>query len=170
MAESPLARVLYTTETVRTKEIVLAVEEPEQLRAEFLAMVSPEPRLPLTSIRGAAIALLESEADLDPAEMRQFHRVIVARADRMRELIGDLLYEVRIETSALPVDSAPVEVAALVDQARNTVQGAGARNNLELDVVLDLPRRWRTAGAWSRSSATCCPTRLGTRPRARSSG
>ncbi len=124
---------------VVTMQDMTTVEEAERLRAEFLAMVSHELRMPLTSIRGAVTVLLESAADLDPAEMRQFHRIIVDRADHMRELIGDLLDVARIETGALPVDPEPAEIAALVDRARNAFQGAGGRNNLEIDVAPDLP-------------------------------
>ncbi len=124
---------------VVTMQDMTAVEEAERLRAEFLAMVSHELRMPLTSIRGAATALLDSAQDLDPAEMRQFHRIIVDRADHMRELIGDLLDVARIETGALPVDPEPVEVTALVDRARNAFTSAGGRNDLAIDVAPGLP-------------------------------
>ena len=42
--------------------------------------------------------------------MRQFHRIIIDRAEHMRELIGDLLDVARIETGVLPVDPEPAEV------------------------------------------------------------
>ena len=125
---------------VVTMQDMAAVEETERLRAEFLGMVSHELRMPLTSIMGAATALLGGAADLDPAEMRQFHRIIIDQADHMRELIGDLLDVARIETGTLPVDPEPAGVAALVDRARNAFQGAGGRNDLEIDVGPDLPR------------------------------
>ena len=116
-----------------------ALEETERLRAEFLAVVSHELRMPLTSIRGAATSLLDAAADLDPAETRQFHRIIVERADHMRELIGDLLDVARIETGALPVDPEPVDVAVLVDRARNAFESAGGGHGLVIDVASGLP-------------------------------
>ena len=124
---------------VVTMQDMSAVEEAERLRAEFLAMVSHELRMPLTSIRGAATALLDAAPDLDPAEMRQFHRIIVDRADHMRELIGNLLDVARIETGTLPVDPEPVDVAALVDRARNAFTSSGGRNDLAIDVAPGLP-------------------------------
>ena len=124
---------------VVTLQDMAAVEELERLRAEFLAMVSHELRMPLTSIRGAATALLDAAADLDPAEMRQFHRIIVDRADHMRELIGDLLDVARIRTGTLPADPEPADVTALVDRARNAFTSAGGRNNLAIDIPADLP-------------------------------
>ncbi len=124
---------------VVTMQDLTPLEEQERLRAEFLGKVSHELRLPLTSIRGAASSLLETGAELDPAEMRQFFRIIVDQSDRMRELIGDLLDVARIETGTLPVDPEPADVAALVDRARNAFTGAGGRNGLEIDVAPDLP-------------------------------
>ena len=116
-----------------------AVEEQERLRAEFLGMVSHELRMPLSAILGAATAVLNAAADLDPAELRQFQRIIVDRAEHMRELIGDLLDVARIETGTLPVDPEPAEVTALVDRARVAFTGAGGRNRLDIEIEPDLP-------------------------------
>ena len=124
---------------VVTMQDLAGIEEMERLRAEFLAMVSHELRMPLTSIRGAATALLDAATDLDPAEMRQFHRIIIDRADHMRELIGDLLDVASIETGTLSVDPEPSEVGALVDRARNAFPAAGGRNDLAIDVEPGLP-------------------------------
>ncbi len=124
---------------VITMQDMTPLEEMERLRAEFLGMVSHELRTPLTSIRGSATSMLDAAADLDPAEMRQFLRIIVDQADNMRDLIGDLLDVARIETGTLPVDPEPAGVAALVDRARSAFQNAGGRNTLDIDIPADLP-------------------------------
>ena len=124
---------------VVTLQDMTPLEELERLRAEFLGMVSHELRVPLTSIRGSATTLLEAASDLDPAELRQFHQIIVAQADHMRGLIGDLLDVARIKTGTLPVHPGPAEVASLVDRARNTFLSGGGRNPLDLDLAPDLP-------------------------------
>ena len=116
------------------------VEELERLRAEFLAMVSHELRIPLSSIKGSATTILDSVADLDPAVVRQFVRIMRDQADHMNALVSDLLDVARIETGALPVNPEPAEVAALVDRARNAFRNAGRpRNHLEIDVDPGLP-------------------------------
>ena len=124
---------------VVTMQDMSYAEEAERLRAEFLAMVSHELRMPLTSIKGAATTLLDAAEDLDPAEMRQFHRIIVDRADHMRKLIGDLLDVARIETGSLSVDPEPTEITVLVDRARNAFSSAGGRNDLAIDIAPELP-------------------------------
>ena len=122
-----------------TMQDMTAVEEQERLRVEFLGMVSHELRMPLTTIWGSVMAMLEDGVDLDPAEMRQFHRIILDQVGSMRTLIGDLLDVARIETGTLPVDPEPAEVAVLVDRARSHFTSAGDRNHLEIEVDADLP-------------------------------
>ena len=123
---------------VITLQDMTPLEELERLRAEFLGMVSHELRVPLTSIRGSATALLDAAADLDPAE-RQFLQIIVDQADHMGKLTGDLLDVTRIETGTLPVIPEPTEVAILIDRAKNTFLSGGGRNNLDFDLAPDLP-------------------------------
>ena len=124
---------------VITMQDMTQLEEMEKLRAEFLGMVSHELRMPLTSIWGSVMAMLEDTEDLDPAETRQFLRIILDQVGSMRNLIGDLLDVAHIETGALPINPAPAEAAALVDRARNTFLSSGGRNNLDIDLAPDLP-------------------------------
>ena len=76
---------------VVTMQDLAPLDEIERLRTEFLGLVSHELRAPLTSIKGSAVTLTEQAAGLDPAEMREFFRIIVEQADRMQSLIADLL-------------------------------------------------------------------------------
>ena len=124
---------------VVTMQDMTPLEEMERLRAEFLGMVSHELRMPLTSIWGSVMAMLEDTEDLDPAETRQFLRIILDQVGSMRDLIGDLLDVARIETGTLPISPEPTEVAALVDRARNNFVSAGGRSSLDIDVPPDLP-------------------------------
>ena len=125
---------------VVTLQDMTPLEELERLRAEFLGMVSHELMTPLTSIRGSAGTLLDDESALDPAEMRQFHRIIFEQADRMRGLISDLLDVARIKTGTLSVSPGPSEVAVLVDEARTTFLSSGGRNNVRVELPPALPR------------------------------
>ena len=66
---------------VATMQDLTALNELERLQTEFLGMVSHELRAPLTSIKGSAAALLHPAPELDPAEMRAFHRIIDQQAN-----------------------------------------------------------------------------------------
>ncbi len=84
-----------------TMQDMTPLEELERLRAEFLGMVSHELRTPLTSIKGSAATLLEFLSTRDSAETVQLVRIIEGQANRMRDLINDLLDVAHIETGAL---------------------------------------------------------------------
>ena len=124
---------------VVTMQDLAPIQELERLRAEFLGMVSHELRAPLTSIKGSAATLLETGSDLDPAETREFHRIIGDQADHMRGLISDLLDAGRIDTGTLSVLPEPSELAGLVDRARNTFLSSGGRHTVLIDLPPDLP-------------------------------
>ena len=124
---------------VVTLQDLTPLEEQERLRAEFLATVSHELRVPLTSIMGSTAALLNTSSDLDPAEMGQFHRIIQEQAESMRELIGTLLDVAHIETGSLQIAPEPVGIPAMVDRARNLFLSGGGRDNLHIDLAPDLP-------------------------------
>ena len=137
---TPILSDAGTVESVVvTMQDMADVEELERLRADFLAMVSHELRAPLTSIKGSAATVLGSSADMDPAVVRQFFRIIEEQADHMNGLVADLLDVARIETGELPVSPEPAEVAALVDRARSAFNSGGTGSSLEIDIEPDLP-------------------------------
>ena len=125
---------------VVTMQDLAPLEELERSRTEFLSLVSHELRAPLTSIKGAAATVLGASRAPALAELLQFFRIIDEQADHMRGLISDLLDAGRIETGTLSVVPEPVEVAGLVDTARNTFLSGGGRHTVQLDLPLDLPR------------------------------
>ena len=125
---------------VVTMQDLAALEELERMRAEFLGMVSHELRAPLTSIKGSTATVLGAAADLEPAEMREFFRIIDEQADHMRGLISDLLDAGRIDSGTLSVSPEPSEVGVLVDRARNTFLSGGGRHSVLIDLPGDLPR------------------------------
>ena len=125
---------------VVTMQDITSLEELERLRTDFLAMVSHELRTPLTSIKGSAATVLAASSPLDPAETRQFFRIIEEQADHMRGLINNLLDLSRIEAGTLSVVTEPTDVAAVIDQARNFFLSSGYRNSIEVDVTPGLPR------------------------------
>ena len=124
---------------VVTMQDLTPLEELDRLRTEFLGMVSHELQIPLTSIKGSTSTLLNDPGSLDPAEMRQFFRIIDDQAEHMRGLMSDLLDMARIETGTLSVSPQPADVTRLVDEAKNRFLNAGGHNELKIELAPDLP-------------------------------
>ena len=125
---------------VVTMQDMTPLEEMERLRAQFMGMVSHELRTPLTSIKGSVDTLLDDAASLDPAEMREFHRVISEQTERMRSLINDLRDAARIETGTLSVAPEPSDVAVMVDEARSLFLSTGRRHSIRIEIAPGLPQ------------------------------
>ena len=124
---------------VVTLQDLAPLDEIERMRTEFLGLVSHELRAPLTAIKGSAATLLDEGADLAPAELREFSRIIDQQADHMRGLIGNLLDAGRIEAGTLSVAPEATAVADLVEQARETIVGAGVSQAVVVDLPSGLP-------------------------------
>ena len=125
---------------VVTLQDVTPLEELERVRAEFLAMVSHQLRVPLATIRGSITTLIDAASELDPAETAQFYRIIRDQTDQMRYMIGGLLDLAQIETGTLSVASGPIEVAAIAKEAKSKFLSEGGRTNVQLDLPSVLPQ------------------------------
>ncbi len=67
------------------------LEELERLRTEFMSTIAHELRTPLTAMRMSIGLLLEPTAEPDPVIRTQLLKNVARSADRMQQLIADLL-------------------------------------------------------------------------------
>ncbi len=82
----------------------------ENLRRDFVANVSHELKTPLSTIKANAETLLLGAID-DKENRERFLRGIDEQADRLAELIQDMLQLARIESAQQPFEIRPVTVA-----------------------------------------------------------
>ena len=130
------------TSLVATVQDITPLEDMERLRAEFLGIVSHELRGPLALIKGSASTAQNTSFALDPAETRQFFRIIEEQADHMRDLINNLLDLSRIEAGNLSVAPEATDMSAVIEQAKNAFMSSGHQTSVEIDLIGDLPRVW----------------------------
>ena len=123
-----------------TMQDLAQLQELNRLRAEFLDLVSHELRAPLAAIKGSAATVLGASRALDRTEVQQFFRIIEMEADRMDNLISDLLDAGRLDSGTLSVDPKPMQVSALVERARTTFLSGGGIQTIRINLPLDLPR------------------------------
>lgn len=88
------------------------MERVESIRRDFVANASHELKTPLTSIRGYAETLAQS--DPPPEVRREFIQTIRRNADRLQRIVDDLLDLSRLESGRWEPDlqAVPVEVVA----------------------------------------------------------
>jgi signal transduction histidine kinase len=79
------------------EESLAHLTEMNRLKDDFVAAVSHELRTPLTSIQGYVKTLLRPNVVWPPDQQRDFMQTIDRQADRLRNLIEDLLTVSRIE-------------------------------------------------------------------------
>jgi PAS domain S-box-containing protein len=91
--------------------------ELDRLKDEFVALVSHELRTPLTSIRGYLELVLDGEAGPVTEDQHQFLRIVERNANRLLDLVGDLLFLAQIEAGKLALDLGAVDLAALAAES-----------------------------------------------------
>jgi two-component system, OmpR family, phosphate regulon sensor histidine kinase PhoR len=94
----------------------------EGVRRDFVANVSHELKTPLTSIRGYAETLIADE--LDPGTRRQFLEVIHKNADRLHNIVEDLLDLSKLESGGW---QPRLRVVSAADVARDAWEGCADR-------------------------------------------
>jgi signal transduction histidine kinase len=88
-----LQDALHQQETQR-----LALEEASRLKSDFIGFVAHELRNPLTTIRGTVQTMLaDTDHTLDQEIVTEFHEAIEADADRLLDMINELLDVSRLE-------------------------------------------------------------------------
>jgi GAF domain-containing protein len=112
---------------------VAALRELDRMKTELLSTVSHELRTPLGSIKGYATTLLSNGHKLRKGEQREFLEIIDSEADRLRELIENLLDLSRLEAGVLRIDRQPVRLRPTVRDVVRKVQLAAPQHQLDLD-------------------------------------
>jgi signal transduction histidine kinase len=118
---------------------VEALKELDRMKTELLSTVSHELRTPLGSIKGYATTLLTHEARLRREERREFLEIIDSEADRLRELIENLLEMSRLEAGMLRIDKEPARLGGLAREVTRKVQLATTAHEVVLDWPSDDP-------------------------------
>jgi signal transduction histidine kinase len=105
----------------------------EQQRAQFLATVSHELRTPLTSIISFS-ELLRGEAGGLSADGMRFLGIIERNADRLMQLIDDVLMLNRIEAGGLPLDLAEISLPDLAAEAVKSAAPVAGRSGVTIQL------------------------------------
>jgi two-component system sensor histidine kinase KdpD len=113
--------------------------EANALRTALLAAVSHDLRTPLASIKASVTSLMQPDVKLAPPEKDELLHAIDEDADRLNNLVGNLLDMSRLQTGAVELVWRDVGLDEVVPAALHSL-GATASRQLLVDVPETLPR------------------------------
>ncbi|MCH8109408.1 MAG: GAF domain-containing protein [Chloroflexi bacterium] len=129
------------TAAIAVFEDITALQEVERLKAEFLSMVTHDLKGPLATIKGLSSSLLMKQGPRDIDTFLEFVNSIDEEADRMAELVSNLLEMSRIEANAMPMDPELCHLADIATESVRHVERSriGGQHKITVDVPLELP-------------------------------
>jgi two-component system phosphate regulon sensor histidine kinase PhoR len=111
---------------------VTEVRRLESMRRDFVANVSHELRTPVTSIRSAAETLIDGAAS-DPAASSAFISIIDRNAQRLQQLVEDLLDLSRIEARGFRLSFEDIELRPIFSQVLGLFRERASKKNVALE-------------------------------------
>jgi len=113
--------------------------EIDRMKSDFVSIVSHELRTPLTSIKGYLDLLLMGTSGPINKRQESFLRITRDNAERLHDLVSDLLDISRIESGRIDLDVQVVSVPEIIRRVANNLRMEFSARNLTL--TLDVPPR-----------------------------
>lgn len=111
---------IYFRDVTSKKELVLALQDADRRKDEFLATLAHELRNPLAPIRSAADVL--SSPEIGSREIAWTSSIIQRQVQHMARLLDDLLDLSRITSGKMEIKRDPVALDSVIDTALEAVQ------------------------------------------------
>jgi signal transduction histidine kinase len=130
-----ISRMMERGVLVNTIDQIEGSQRMWEMQENFVATVSHDLRTPLGFIKGYTTTLLREDADWDVPTYREFLGIIDDEADRLHELIDNLLDSSRLQSGTLQMNQQVVRLDVVL---RDMIQRSELRDidvNLELEIV-----------------------------------
>lgn len=113
--------------------------EADAMKTQLLSTVSHELRTPLASIKGFATTLLRQDVRWDDPTQRDFLHIIEEEADRLTEIIDNLLDMSQLEAGMLRVEKEPVQFRMLIRDIVDEMRMQTEAHWFVVDLPAELP-------------------------------
>jgi two-component system phosphate regulon sensor histidine kinase PhoR len=117
---------------------ITEIRKLETVRRDFVANVSHELKTPLTSIKGFVETLLEGAMD-DKENSRQFLRIVQDHAERLNNLINDLLDLSSIESEKITLKKEDFDIGKLFEEVISGFRAQIKKKKIEIRNKLTSP-------------------------------
>jgi signal transduction histidine kinase len=115
------------------------LREAEQLKDDFLSLVSHEFRTPLTTIHGGAHLLANRGATLGEETRRQLLGDIVAESNRLDQMLANMLTLTAVMAGRLPIRTEPLLLEPLVRALAAEFAARAPNHDFQLEIPAHLP-------------------------------
>ncbi len=114
---------------------VTRFREADEVKSVFISVISHELKTPVALIKGYADTLMRQDACWDQETMQKSLEVIVEEADRLNQLIDNLLDASRLQAGALPLEMDEVALDVLSERVARLFRTQTERH----DIVVQFP-------------------------------
>jgi signal transduction histidine kinase len=114
-----------------------ALRAMEQSRRDMVAAISHDLRTPLSSIR-AMLEAIDDGVVTDTATIGQYHHAMHDQVARLSRLIDDLFELSRLDSGALQLHKAPVDLTELVAETVESLRPSAERSSIKLVIEQQL--------------------------------
>lgn len=132
---SPLVTDSEVVGAVLVIEDITQLRRLETMRRDFVGNVSHELKTPLTAIRGMVETLLD-DPEAPPEIQRRFLAKVQVQAERMSNLVADLLSLSRLESGAAMLEVAPLDLRDVMQASVRVLQPVADGKGVKIAVEM----------------------------------
>ncbi len=114
-------------------EVLEQQNQESRLQEDFISTITHELRTPLGFIKGYTTTLLRSDTFWDQETQQEFLRIIDQEADRLQELIENLLDSARLQTGNLKMDFQAVRLEVLAKSVSDRIKAHHPELNVHIE-------------------------------------
>ena len=125
--------------TIATVRDITHFRQADELKSEFVSIVSHELKTPVALIKGYVSTLRREDVQWDREVMQNSLQVIEEEADRLTALIEDLLDASRLQVGAMQLKKTDIALLPLVNRLAEKFQVQTNDHHIVVDIPEDFP-------------------------------
>jgi len=133
---SPEGSLLNVIATVRD---ITRFREAEELKSTFISVISHELKTPVALIKGYVSTLRREDATWDRKVVKDSLEVIEEEADRLTELIENLLDASRLQAGGMAMSLSDVALNGIVERIAERFRTQSSQHSIVVDFPKDFP-------------------------------
>src|SRR5438105_391269 len=121
---------------IRNSQLFEYTKSLDRLKSEFVAVVSHEIRIPLTSVKGAVELLTDERYFRNNEQQVKLLAIAHANTERLLTLIGDILDFSKLESGSMPMHYERQRLEPVILQAASNLRTLLEERQIQLDILM----------------------------------